>query len=388
MTGETVNLPLTADSIFEEACERCGGTIWSDYMRESLEVLLESFKSEANAYPEVVGEFRNHCVSHVVKGMCIIHTLNATPDIEKTKITKPLFIIGMPRTGTTILHYLMGEDPNARPLLGWESYTIPVPPPEPATHKTDPRIEGFRVGIEEFYSKAPEHRATHQVEVEGPEECIGLFANQMHAHIEYAKYNVPGYANWLINRDMKPAYEFYKKQLQCLAYHFHDDRHWVLKAPFHLYFLNFLADVFPDACFIQTHRVMTQVVPSAVSLTHQLRSLHGPSDKKALGAQLLESMSRMAVISMEHRAKLGPDRFLDLPYKEVTKDPTAAVRRIYDRFGYQWSDAFEENIKKRLSVSPKNKHGVHKYTMEEFGLSEAKINEAFKEYNEAYGEYL
>ncbi len=391
MTEETTRLPLTAESIYNqarEACQATGQDVWDHYKMEGLQALLESFKKEANASPEIEAEFRNYCVGNVAKGIIINSTLASTPDIEKKKIEKPLFIIGMPRTGTTLLHYLMGEDPMGRALLGWETYTCPVPLPHPSTHKTDPRVEGFRAGMEEFYKKIPNHKATHHVQSDAPEECIGLFAIQFHAHMEFAKYNIPSYAEWLIHRDMRPAYAFYKKELQCLSYHFPDGPHWILKAPFHLYFLDALTHVFPDACFVQTHRDLKKVVPSGVSLTHQLRSYYSPTPKEELGDQILNSMSEMADIGIRHREKLDPKQFIDLSYDELTGDPIQAVKRIYDHFGYPFTAEFEERLQQRVSKSPKDKHGVHKYTMEEYGLSPEKINKAFKFYNETFAAYL
>jgi len=388
MSVDPKNLPLTAESIYEAACQHCGSSQWSDYMMEGLSALVDSFNREANPSPEIVEDFRIYCITNAIKGISILHTLENVPDIVDKKITRPLFIIGMPRTGTTFLHYLLGDDPNGRALQGWETYTCPVPMPEPATYHNDPRIEAFRQGMEGFYEKIPEHRAAHHVQSDAPEECIGLFAIQLHAHVEFAKYNVPSYASWLVNRDMRPAYEFYKKELQCLSYHFPDGPHWILKAPFHLYFLDVLAEVFPDACFVQTHRDLRNVVPSGISLTHQLRSYYSPTEKDVLGKQILDSMSEMAHIGINHRKKLDPSRFLDVSYKELTRDPIGVTRHIYDTFGYEFTPSYLEQLNIRLKKSPKNKHGVHQYTLEEYGLSLQKVDEAFAIYNKTYAQYL
>jgi len=381
---------LTPEWILERASKQFGMTDPGDPgFLEAMRALLDSYRKESGAALLYRQSFRMIMVRQAIIRLAVVDFLKRLPEIEETAIKKPLFIVGLPRTGTTLLHHLLGQDPHGRPLLHWEA-RVPAPPPDPETYDSDNRIEQERAGLQGLYDRFPQLGAIHYVESDGPDECYHLFQNAFATDVYNYFIHLPSYRDWLMGYDMHGAYAFYKKQLQLLSWKF-PEQHWVLKAPMHLPFLDVLLDTFPDASVIHTHRDPVEIVPSMCSFAVFLRRMTSGYYQPLKTARQIEShleeiMNRAAAM----RERLPGERFHDLSYRALIDDPIAAVRGIYERFGYEYTDEFEERMKAWLEKNKahQNKYGKHVYSMEQFELEPNALRDKFARYIETYKPYL
>lgn len=316
--------------------------------------------------------------------------LNRKPEIMSKPVKRPLIVTGLPRTGTSMLQYLLSQDPNCRPLRHWETF-FPVPAPDPATYDTDPRIARAAKEIYKFEKKRPEVAAKHHSTAIKPEECTFLLQYAMYSN----RFPTEDYKNWFYHTPKPKVFEFLYKELQILQYNF-PPAHWVLKDPQFINDLDSVFHAFPDACVINLHRPLVSCIPSHISLSltiYRMEIEKLPFDffKKKVD-DFLWSRERMLVRLLEYRKSgKNADRILDVSYKKLMKDPVGYIRKIYDHFGYEFTDEFKKRIQNWLDQYPKNKFGVHKYSLEDYkpyGLSKETLDERYAEYQEYFKEYL
>jgi len=184
---------------------------------------------------------------------------------------------------------------------------------------------------------------------------------------------VPDYITWLLHQDLTPAYRYYRQQLQVLQWRWPGD-HWVLKSPHHLFFLDVLLTVFPDVCVVQTHRDPATALASLCSLLATTRSLYSQGvAAQRLGAQCLATWGTALDRMLRVRAAADPARFYDLQYEDLLADPMEAVSRIYGYFGYTAPPGMEAGMQRWLAAHPQHQHGVHQYTLSQFGLDRTTV---------------
>ena len=307
------------------------------------------------------------------------------PEIVNGSIEEPLFIVGFPRTGTTILFNLLGQDPANRPPRGWE-VQFPNPPPEPATYTSDPRIQKAEKYFGQMDTMAPALPSIHEVGAELPQECMPILAETFLSPQAGIIYNIPSYQKWVDAQSAAPAYTYHRHFLQHLQSRYMKDR-WVLKSPVHLATLDALLDEYPDARLVFTHRDPAKTIPSLGSLMYTLRGIVTDSaDARAVGREQFhwwaDAMDHATEVRARHRDKAA--QFMDLHFEEVVTDPVAAVRRIYERFDIPWSLEAGQAMRAFLEKNPRGKHGTHRYALEDFGLELAEVRERFAAYCRTY----
>jgi hypothetical protein len=307
------------------------------------------------------------------------------PEIEETAIPRPLYILGMPRTGTTLLHNLLACDPAARSIRLWEGF-FPSPPPDAATRDADPRIAQATEMVGTFNHLAPKLAAVHYLDPTGPEECLWLFEHTFVDFIHELRAHVPRYSDWLTEHEADPAtYREYRKMVQLLGWR-SPGQHWVFKAPRHLMGLAGLLEVFPEARIVQTHRDPLEVLPSLCSLCEIDRQIFTEQpDKDLIGDFWMGRLQRGFTHALEVRESDTPERYVDVAYRDLIADPIAVVKRIYEAHGYAYTDAFEQAMRDWLEANRQHKHGVHRYALEDYGLEAAGVNRAFAPYRERFG---
>ena len=308
------------------------------------------------------------------------------PDITDVPIEKPLFIVGFPRTGTTILFNLLGEDPANRTPLGWE-VQFPNPPPDPATYTTDPRIAKAYKYFGQMDQMAPELPSIHEVGAELPQECMPILAHTLLSPQPGIVYNIPSYQDWVDEQSAAPSYAYHRHFLEHLQSKVMKER-WVLKSPVHLRTLDALLDEYPDARVIFTHRDPAKTVPSLASLIYTIRGIVTDEvDAAAVGREQFEwwadSLDHAMNVRKRHADKAA--QFTDIHFEEVIDDPVVALRGAYGRLGMQWSDDLEARMRAFLHNNPRGKHGAHRYQLADFGLELGEIRERFRGYCEEYG---
>jgi hypothetical protein len=218
-----------------------------------------------------------------------------------------------------------------------------------------------------------------------PQECLALQAPQFLSYEYPTTFPVPGYWAWLRQQDMRPAYEFEKAFLQHLQSG-HAGERWILKTPAHLMWLDSLLHVFPDALLVHTHRNPTTVLASVSSLMTAFRgAMSNAVDPHDVGHEQLEAWTWGLQRAMEVRERVPANRVVDVHYADTVEDPVGTVRRVYDHFGLDLTPAVEQGVRAYLADNPRDKHGTHTYSLEEFGLDRNAVDAAFAPYRARFG---
>ncbi|WP_395816419.1 sulfotransferase family protein [Archangium minus] len=377
---------LNADELMAEARQQTGLHDFGDEsFIEPLRRLTRAYVEEADL--SFVGRLaiQREMLRHLIQRLHIAEDLRRHPEIREVPIQRPLFILGFMRTGTTLLYNLLARMPGARAPKLWE-LLWPSPPPDPATEGSDPRIERTRRYTEQAQKAMPALKTIHPLVATAPEECVFVLAQSFSDFSAEGRAHVPGYMNWLMGKDrMVPAYRHYRDVLQLLTWKARA-QHLVLKSPMHLYCLDALLTVFPDARIIQTHRDPRAVVASGCSLYEAARvvAIRDP-DPVALGQQWLDTWGEAMDRAMAVRAKAPSEQFLDVHYEELMADPTGQVQRIHRWAGLGSEEAASGVVQSWLAENPRHKHGVHQYSLEYYGLDGQRVAERFRAYTEHFG---
>jgi hypothetical protein len=348
---------------------------------EGLRHLAESIRREP--YYDDLGRRVAHCYIYgwISRYLRFERDLAAFPDIFRVPVTKPMFLVGFGRTGSTFLHHLLSLDAQARAPRLWE-LTEPSPPPRPESYGTDPRIRQLRIRIGSSSIVMPDIHKIHEIDAQAPDECQHMMWHGPH-HITTGGLKAPEYWQWLRNlstAELHTLYQSYKLQVQSLQL-FHRRGHWVSKSLTHAHFFPVLFKVFPDARIVRLHRDPCQIIPALASLVAHLQVPYTPLvDFHDLGQQTLalfvDSMERM----MQIDKTVSAEHFIDVVFDDLTEDPVGVVRGIYSRFGYQFTSQFEDDVRKFLNSEPITRQYKHVYTLEQFGLSRELIMDRSAEY--------
>jgi len=376
---------LDEQLLLSEAERRAGlGDFGDPGFREPLRRLLRSYDIDANL--TLLGRIaaRQDTVRLLVNRLTIEEDRRRDPDIGREEIRKPIFVTGLPRTGTTLLHGLLARDPGNRAPLNWE-VVFPSPPPRRASQR-DRRIEAAERQLRWFHCLAPGFRRIHPIGSRMPEECLIIHSHSFLSFQFQTSHHVSGYQAWLEAQDLRPSYEMHRTVLQHLQWHGPRAR-WILKAPAHLYGIDALFAVYPDAGVVFTHRDPLEVVPSMASLHTELRSTFSdPVDPIAVGSEVTSRWAEGIARALRARDRgcAPAAQFFDVFYTDLLRDPIGCVRRLYDHFGMELRPAAEERMQRFLHDSPKDKHGPHRYSLEQFGFDAEEERERYRAYSERF----
>ncbi|HEV8065599.1 MAG TPA: sulfotransferase [Acidimicrobiales bacterium] len=370
---------LIAAAIEATGSEDFGGSTF----REGLERLCDSLATEAELTEmgETILEIRLR--SLLVNRLRIERTYGEHPEIDDQQIDGPVFIVGLPRTGTTALSQLLALDPQIRSLRLWES-SEPVPAPETATEHSDARIAENERSLETMYSVFPRMKALYFQTATGPTECQDLLGMEMRTSHFDGMAHVPSYTAWVMDCDMAPAYDYHRRTLQLLQWHCPPTL-WHLKTPVHLLSLGEVVRVYPGARFLWTHRDPAEVMGSVCSLISYTRSWVSDRDESPdIGAEQLSIWSEAVSRGMAFRAQVGEERFADVAFGELNADPVGTVAAAYDRIGLSLGDDARRLIGAWAAEHSRGSHGAHEYALDGFGLTPAAVHERFAAYLERF----
>jgi hypothetical protein len=309
--------------------------------------------------------------------------LAAHPELLDRPIEKPLFVFGLPRTGTTLMINLIASDPARRSFLRWEGID-PMPPARPEELRAGPRYETARAQGEMAKQHMPHIAAIHWEDPDSPTECQFLMTPSFCSQVYESQADVPSYRQWFMHEaDYMPAFRFHKRTLQALQHHV--GGRWTLKNPWHPLFLDALHETYPDARMVMTHRDPADVLGSACSLIKYVRAIYSDHvDLEGIGRSFIDTFETMIERSALYREKHGYDAIYDVQYADTVRDPMGTVRGIYDHFGEPLTPGAEAAMEKYMADNPKGKHGKHEYSLEEYGLSRAMVHERFASYIAAH----
>jgi len=372
------------DELLEKAQKKTGLTDFGSMtFQDGLQMLCQSVNQEANLNTIGRLSIHNNLLGALIGRLKVQHWIKEHPEVLNEKIQSPMMVLGLPRSGTTILSFLLGLDPENRPLLEWEKRN-PVPPPEITTRYEDPRIVQCAKNFEKIDRLFPVIKTLHPQGATLPAECFNAYFSELKNVTLYISVNVTSYLEWVLQSDLSSVYSHHKLLLQLLQSRVPTQR-WLLKDPQHLYGIKYLKQTYPSAQIVIIHRNLHKVIPSLISITTVIRRMHSDKvDPKQIAAQWLSILSSHLAKPIPDEDRIGNREFYHLRYDDLMENPTEAIRNIYAHFGQKLSNLHETNIQAWLKFNPQNKHGRHRYSLEEFGISAKQIDELAELYRERY----
>ena len=347
-------------------------------IEEPLARLLDSYRREADLTTLGRITVRELLVS-LLENLLRLEAERATnPLVERQAIGDPVFIVGLPRTGTTHLHGLLSRDPENRAPLTWQVMYPAAPGTTPA--ETGPVRTRAQSRLDWANRLAPEFMRIHPIAPDLPQECIAIHAQIFMGIQFHTTHNVPSFQDWFERDSQDLAYEFHRRLLQHLQAHRPGGR-WVLKAPGHLFSLGALLRRYPNARIVQTHRDPLRAMASMASHASVLRRAFSDNAvPERIAADWAERWARALDDFLAIRDRTHPAQFLDVGYDSIERAPLETVERVYDFLGWPLTDSARAAIERFLAANPKDKHGVHRYTLARYGLDRAELAHRFARY--------
>ena len=375
---------LDPDALLDAARRRSGlADLGADTVREPLEVLAHAFRHEANLTTFGRIALRGLLVGALENRLRLVDWVKRHPEVHDETIVRPWIIVGLPRTGTTLLSLLLGLDPTARPLEQWQAGQ-PIPPPELATLREDPRIEAARRRFDQLQRLNPPIRAMHPFGATLATECVTLLIFDLRSLSIETQAFVPSYGRWLEQADMSHAYALHELTLKALQSRIPTDA-WSLKTPNHLWCLDELLRRYPDARLVWTHRDPVKVVPSVASLNCALQSAFARRvDPVAVGADWSHKLHLAVSRGLDFDARAGREWCCHVQYAELVADPLGTLRRVYAHFGDGLLPLHERRVGAWMRERPQHVHGRHRYAAADFGLAPEAIRERYADYSRRF----
>jgi Sulfotransferase family len=378
----------TPDDVLRLASQRTGLIdVDSDSWREGLAIILDEVNSSSAYTPSGRKHVLDDATNALGRRLQVHDYLQTHPDVLEAPVERPVFVLGMPRTGTTVISYLLDKDPARRSLLNWEC-VHPVPPATTETLRTDPRCLALLEQQQNMigYIKQAGLSIPHWEDADGPTEDMFIH-NQDFKGLSWDAFMVTSrYREWLFDEaDMSSTYEYQKRYLQVLQSTAPGT--WSLKMPSHSVHIEALLEVFPDARLIWAHRDPFKATGSLSNMWKLPKGLvlnPDAIDLKAMGRNAMEQMQYHVERPLRARDRIGDDRFFHMYYHEMMRDPLNVMRRIYDWAGDPLTADVEAGMQQWLAEHPQGLMGVNSYNLEQYGLTVEELAPMFAEYLDAF----
>ena len=378
-------MKINANEILDQAKSETGlSDLGEPLFFEGLNKLIDSINNEANLNEIGIQAQPIRIQGLLTNRLRFEEDLKKFPEILDQEIIAPIVIVGLPRTGSTMTHRLLASDPNHTAMLWWEG-RYPALLPGEKRGDIETRMELGKAEVDAVVAASPEALDIHPWDYKGADEEILLLEHNFLSTVPESFMALPSYSEWIEEQDHTLAYEDLKKFIQYLQWQNpgREKKRWVLKSPHHLGFIDKMISVFPDAKIIQTHRDPIKTVPSFCSMCANLfEPLTTNFDKVFIGKhwsnKLTRALNHCMNISEQH-----PDNFLDLEFLNMIKDPIDEMKKIYEFIGESFGEKTEVAME---AWREENKHemGAHKYSLEEYDLTESQINDNFAKYQQKY----
>jgi len=378
-------MKINANEIIDQAKSETGlSDLGEPLFLEGLNRLIDSINNEANLNEIGIQAQPIRIQGLLSNRLRFEEDLKNFPEILDQQIIAPIVIVGLPRTGSTMTHRLLASDPNHTAMLWWEG-RYPALLPGEKRGDIEARMELGKAEVDAVVAASPEALDIHPWDYKGADEEILLLEHNFLSTVPESFMALPSYSEWIEEQDHTLAYEDLKKFIQYLQWQNpgREKKRWVLKSPHHLGFIDKMISVFPDAKIIQTHRDPIKTVPSFCSMCANLfEPLTTNFDKVFIGKhwsnKLTRALNHCMNISEQH-----PDNFLDLEFLNMIKDPIDEMKKIYEFIGESFGEKTEVAME---AWREENKHemGAHKYSLEEYDLTESQINNNFAKYQQKY----
>ena len=374
----------TPDDVLKVVAQRTGlSDIDSDSWRPGLAIVLDEANNSPAFTPHGREQIIGDCVDALGRRVQIHDYIQSHPEVLDAPVERPLVVLGMPRTGTTVISYLLDQDPLRRSLLHWECLQ-PVPPASTEMLRTDPRCLAMLEYRQRLLEMIQDGRVAipHWEDADGPTEDM-FIQNQDFKGLSWDAFlPTSRYAEWLINEaDMTSAYEYQKHYLQVLQSKAPGT--WNLKMPSHSVHIETLLKVFPDARLIWAHRDPYKATGSLCNLFKMPKSLvhHAEAvDLEAMGRNAMTQMKSHVERPLRTRDRIGDDRFFHMYYHEMMNEPMDVMRRIYEWAGDELTDETAARMQTWLTEHPQDRFAPNTYSLDQYGLSVEKLKPTFAEY--------
>lgn len=370
---------LSFDDIVNAARAKTGGLPDPDIdsWQEGLDILLRDHNRLDLLTERGVQVMTTRYVDALASRMQVDEFMRRNPAVAQTPIERPVFILGLVRTGTTLTSNLMASDPANRSLLRWEAYNV-VPPAAPGTLKTDPRCLTELARDAAVLKASPNIGAAHWEPADGPTECVNMLAQDFRSIMWTAMTSVPTYADWVLFCNQSTAYEHRKRVFQILQTT--NPGRWVLKMPSDSVFIPWIFKTFPDARVIWTHRDPFAATASSFTMRSNIRPvLQTDMDLAYMRGKWPVQLGLHTRRPME-LARERPDDIYNLYYDDLVTDPLAALRKVYGWLGWEWTAAAETGMQGWLSENPQGRYGKHSYSLAQWGLTKKDLMPYFADY--------
>ena len=391
---EIPEVNFNRDDLLAKAAAETGLNNFGDNsFREPFNVLLYSLSNEANLnragrfiqYERVLNTLKNRLRQS--------EWVRLYPEILDEQISAPVVIVGLPRTGTTMLHRVLASDERFFAPL-WYEVRNPAPFLDWDTSVKDERLTLAETEVSALLRANPEIAAIHPMDPLGADEDILLLEHSFYSTVPPAFCNTPSYSNWLFNNDNQPGYDYLKLQLQSLQWQKkhssgnNDNKRWLLKTPHHLHFLDKLIDTFPDAKIISTHRDPIDTIPSICSFNYNLWITQANDVAPNLVGK---QWSGIFATGTRHAMKVrqaSKGQFIDISFKELLGNPEQTTRSIFNFIGVKTTSESLAAMQLHRDQNQRDSRPPHDYSLEDFGLTEKNIKATFAGYIDAFKDLI
>lgn len=349
--------------------------------REGLSLLVETMETADDVQIGTRDDQYRQYSEALANRLRVIQYRKEHPEVAAESIKRPLVILGLPRTGTTVASSLLDQDPSRRSLLNWEAGDS-VPPATSATLRTDPRclkkkaeLDAMAAALEEAQFPIP-----HWEDGDGPTECTYVVNQDFKAFLWEAFMPTEAYSEWLLQTDVRSAYEYEKLVLQVLQSKAPGS--WSLKMPSHAVNIEALVAVFPDVRIVWAHRDPFKATASTLSMIQLAREMTlGPKlDLKQMAPIIVKQMKAHVDRPLRMRQRMGDSQFFDLHYTDLVKDPIGQMRALYKWAGDDLTPGTEEAMLAWLKKNPQNRFGKRPYSLDAYGITKADLEPIFEGY--------
>lgn len=354
--------------------------------RQGLSKLVASV-NEMQPPPSFIEQARTRLLGSLTTKLRLIEDEKQHPEILAETIEHPLIIIGLPRTGTTVLYDLLALDPAARTPRDWE-FATPWPAPDRATWGSDPRIAQLNAVFAHWLKQSPKLADIQAFDATHPSECNLAFTHHFASTQFPAEWGVPSYGRWLRETQIPGRYAAHRRILQQLQWKGPRGR-WTLKSPEHLCTIEGLVESYPDACLIWTHRDPVSAFSSLASMISEFRAAFGMQpDHQAIGRYVVDTWA----CALEHATAVrmkSPNvdhRVIDIAHKDTIQDKPGVVRRVYEHFSLPFSSEHESRVRAAATGHVSERLGKHKHRPEDFGIDATEVSRRLPLYMDRFGE--
>lgn len=375
--------PISVDALIDSAQKATGLTDFGgDSFRQGLDILVADVNADTDRPDAFVDRNIGQYTKLLIDRLRVIDAVRQRPEVLDAPVPRPVFVFGIPRTGTTLLSNLLAADPDRRSPLHWE-LNDPVPPPTTETLYTDPRCLAALEAEKQLFAAYPEAGRIYRMSAVYPYECVQIFAHEFNTLMLESAGKLPNYRDFVFESDWTPGYEYHRKFLQ--LHQADAPGIWNLKMPSHALNLETLLKIYPDARLVWTHRdpfTATGSFCSIIGSGHQ--NFAGRIDHEWIAEDMSWQAQQHVERIMDTRARIGHDRIVDVHYADLMRDPLPTMRKLYAALGDEFTPQAEAGMSAWIADNPQGKFGRHEYKLAQYGLSKEKLEPLFERYLSEY----